>query len=163
MSGFKNSLSNLNKPMRSSICKKFWLGVALLISGCSGERPPHLGSVNSHLADCPLTPNCVSSFSKDPEHQISLLQFASTPEQLIEDLKTILHETEEAHIITIGEHYIYAEFTSKVFRFVDDVEFLLDPQTQTLHFRSASRIGHSDLGVNRERIETLKAALAQKG
>lgn len=149
--------------MRSSICKKFWLGVALLISGCSGERPPHLGSVNSHLADCPLTPNCVSSFSKDPEHQISPLQFASTPEQLIEDLKTILHETEEAHIITIGEHYIYAEFTSKVFRFVDDVEFLLDPQTQTLHFRSASRIGHSDLGVNRERIETLKAALAQKG
>lgn len=149
--------------MRSSICKKFWLCAVLFITGCSGERPPHLGSVNSHLTECPLTPNCVSSFSKDPEHQISPLQFSSTPEKLIEDLKIILHETEEARIIITGEHYIYAEFTSKVFRFVDDVEFLLDPQTQTLHFRSASRIGHSDLGVNRKRIETLKTALAQKG
>jgi len=149
--------------MLSSTCKKFWLGVVLLITGCSGERPPHLGSVNGRLAECPQTPNCVSSFAKDSEHQISPLQFSSTPEKLIGHLKTILHETEEARIITAGERYIYAEFTSKVFRFVDDVEFLLDPQTQTLHFRSASRIGHSDLGVNRKRIEILKAALAKKG
>ena len=149
--------------MRSSILKLFWLFLALGIIGCSGERPPHLGSVNGHLAECPQTPNCVSSFAKDSEHQISPLQFSSTPEKLIEDLKTILHETKEAHIITAGEGYIYAEFTSQVFRFVDDVEFLLDPQTQTLHFRSASRIGQSDLGVNRKRIETLKSALAKIG
>ena len=149
--------------MGSAICKKFWLGAVLLITGCTGERPPHLGSIHEHLAECPQTPNCVSSFSRDSEHQIAPLQFSSTPEQLIEDLKTLLRETGEARIITAGERYIYAEFTSKVFRFVDDVEFLLDPQTQTLHFRSASRIGHSDLGVNRKRIEILKAALAKNG
>jgi len=146
--------------LRSNL-KIFWLSVGLLITGCSGERPQHLGSVNGDLADCPPTPNCVSSFAEDSEHQISPLRFVSTPEKLIRNLTTILQKTKTARIITAGDHYIYAEFTSKVFRFVDDVEFLLDPQTQTLHFRSASRIGHSDLGVNRKRIESLKSALAE--
>jgi len=131
------------------------------MTGCSGERPQNLGAVNGRLAECPPTPNCVSSFAEDAEHQISPLQFSSTPEQLTQNLKNILHETAGARIIITWDHYIRAEFTSKVFRFVDDVEFLLDPQTQTLHFRSASRVGHSDLGVNRKRIETLKTALAK--
>ena len=147
--------------MLSSSYKIFWLCVGLSIAGCSGERPQDLGSVSGHLAECPPTPNCVSSFSKDPEHRIAPFRFSSPPEKLIRDLKTILHKTEGVRIITAEDQYLYAEFTSKVFRFVDDVEFLLDPQTQTLHFRSASRIGHSDFGINRKRIESLKTALAQ--
>ncbi len=147
--------------MLSSSYKIFWLCVGLSIAGCSGERPQDLGSVSGHLAECPPTPNCVSSFSKDSEHQIAPLRFSSPPEKLIRNLKAILQKTEGACIITADNYCLYAEFTSKVFRFVDDVEFLLDPQTQTLHFRSASRIGHSDLGVNRKRIESLKTALAK--
>jgi len=145
--------------MLRSNFKILWL--ALLFAGCSGERPQHLGPVNGHLAECPPTPNCVSSSSQDSEHQMAPLRFSSPPEKLIRDLKSILHKTEGARIITVEDHYIYAEFTSKVFRFVDDVEFLVDPKTQTLHFRSASRVGHSDLGINRKRIESLKTALTQ--
>ena len=135
--------------------------MSLLITGCTGEHPQHLGSNNGRLAECPETPNCVSSFSKDSEHQVSPFRFSSTPEKLIQDIKTMLNKIKEARIVTAKEYYIHVEFTSKVFRFVDDIEFLLDPKTQTLHFRSASRVGHSDLGVNRKRIETLKTALTK--
>ena len=139
---------------------KIGLCAGLLIAGCSGERPHSLGSVSERLAECPPTPNCVSSASQDSEHRVAPLPFTSPPEMLMRNLKSILNKTEGAHIIITGDHYLYAEFTSTVFRFVDDVEFLLDPQTQTLHFRSASRIGRSDFGVNRKRIESLKTALA---
>jgi len=61
-------------------------------------------------------------------------------------------------VVTAADTYIHAEFTSAVFRFVDDVEFQIDPDTRLVHFRSASRVGRSDLGVNRERMEALRAA-----
>jgi len=61
-------------------------------------------------------------------------------------------------IVTAGETYLHAEFTSAVFRFVDDVEFLLDDAEKVVHVRSASRVGHSDLGVNRKRVEALREA-----
>ena len=55
------------------------------------------------------------------------------------------------------ERYIHTEFTSAFFRFVDDVEFLLDDGTRTIHVRSASRVGYSDFGVNRRRVEELRS------
>jgi uncharacterized protein (DUF1499 family) len=59
-------------------------------------------------------------------------------------------------IVTAEECYLHAEFTSALFRFVDDVEFLLDDGTKTIHVRSASRVGYSDLGVNRRRVEAIR-------
>ena len=64
-------------------------------------------------------------------------------------------------IITQNENYLYAEFTSAIMRFVDDVEFLYDPGQQVVQIRSASRLGKSDLGVNRKRIEFIRSALKQ--
>ena len=62
-----------------------------------------------------------------------------------------------ARIVAAEERYIHAEFTSALFRFVDDVEFLLDSETKTIHVRSASRVGYSDLGVNRRRVEEIRS------
>jgi uncharacterized protein (DUF1499 family) len=75
------------------------------------------------------------------------------------DLKTVIQNLERAKIITETENYLYAEFTSAFWGFVDDVEFLLDESAKVIHVRSASRLGTSDLGANRKRIETIRAKL----
>lgn len=75
------------------------------------------------------------------------------------EAKAILKSRIEAYprteVISENSNYIYAEFTSLIMRYVDDVEFYFDEKTKLLHFRSASRLGTGDLGVNRKRIETL--------
>lgn len=132
------------------------------ILACSGTRPDHLGVTEQRLAPCPDSPNCVSSFAKDAEHRVEPMSFDGSPEQVMQALQKVLQQRDRVEVVTQKPLYLYAEFTSLVFRFVDDVEFLIDPATKTLHFRSASRIGRSDLGVNRERIESLRQDLARQ-
>ncbi|WP_282009887.1 DUF1499 domain-containing protein [Nitrospina watsonii] len=132
------------------------------VLACSGTRPDHLGVAEQRLAPCPDSPNCVSSFAKDAEHRVEPMSFDGAPEQVMQALQKVLQQHDRVEIVTQEPLYLYAEFTSFVFRFVDDVEFLIDPATKTLHFRSASRIGRSDLGVNRERIESLRRDLARQ-
>ncbi|MBD2387533.1 DUF1499 domain-containing protein [Cylindrospermum sp. FACHB-282] len=123
----------------------------------SGQRPNNLGVRNGRLAPCPNSPNCVSSQSSDPTHQIAPLTFTTTPEKAIAFLKRIIQSLPRTKIITESEDYLYAEFKSALMGYVDDVEFSLDPKTKVIHVRSASRLGESDLGVNRQRIETIRA------
>jgi uncharacterized protein (DUF1499 family) len=122
----------------------------------SGTRPPNLGVEQGLFAPCPDTPNCVSSQSIDDLHQIEPFTYQDDPKIAFEQIKTILENTENAAIITAEPNYIYAEFTSPLMGFVDDVEFYLDEQETLIQVRSASRLGESDLGVNRKRIETLR-------
>ena len=141
----------------------FALGLAalvLLVSACTGNRPETLGSINNRLSPCPPSPNCVSSFASDAEHKISPYPVTGPPEKFWTQLKHVLNGMERVHIVTDQEHYLHAEFTSRWFRFVDDVEFLLDAKTKTLHFRSASRTGYGDMGVNRERMEIIRQRLS---
>jgi uncharacterized protein (DUF1499 family) len=77
------------------------------------------------------------------------------------DLKTVIQNLPKTKIITETENYLYAEFTSALMGFVDDVEFLLDEEQKVIHVRSASRLGQSDLGVNRQRIETIRANIRE--
>ncbi|WP_445630066.1 DUF1499 domain-containing protein [Nostoc sp. DSM 114167] len=123
----------------------------------AGKRPNNLGISNGKLASCPNSPNCVSSQSTDASHQIAPLTFTSTPEQAITNLKQIIESLPRTKIITFSNDYLYAEFKSALLGFVDDVEFYLDRTTNVIHVRSASRLGQSDLGVNRKRIETIRA------
>lgn len=123
----------------------------------AGQRPNNLGVRNGKLAPCPKSPNCVSSQSSDPIHQIAPLNFTTTPEKAIAFLKIIIQSLPRTKIITESEDYLYAEFKSALMGFVDDVEFYLDPKTKVIQVRSASRLGESDLGVNRQRIETIRA------
>ncbi|TVP62101.1 MAG: DUF1499 domain-containing protein [Nodularia sp. (in: Bacteria)] len=123
----------------------------------AGKRPNNLGVNNGKLASCPNSPNCVSSQDTDPEHIISPLTFTSNPQEAITHLKQIIESLPRTKIITETEDYLYAEFKSALMGFVDDVEFYLDRQANVIQVRSASRLGQSDLGVNRQRIETIRA------
>ncbi|MDD1682260.1 MAG: DUF1499 domain-containing protein [Methanoregula sp.] len=114
---------------------------------------------NGKLAPCPASPNCVSSQSTDKDHGIEPFPFSGTPAEAMADLKRVLSGMPRARVVTVTENYLHAEFTSTLFRFVDDVEFWLDERTRTIHLRSASRVGRSDLGVNRKRIEHLRLAM----
>ena len=129
----------------------------------TGKRPSNLGVRDGKLAPCPSTPNCVCSQSEDAEHKIEPLTYKSTPEVAFTQLKQAIASQPRTKIITQSPNYLYAEFTSAIMKFVDDVEFYLDEDAKVIHVRSASRLGQSDLGVNRKRIETIRAKLQELG
>ncbi len=123
----------------------------------SGQRPTNLGVKDGKLAACPGSPNCVNSQSQNPQSQIVPLSNIA-----IADLKKVIEGMERATIIEENVNYLYAEFKSKLMGYVDDVEFYRDPQANVIHVRSASRLGKSDLGVNRQRIEEIRAKLINR-
>ncbi|MCG8364641.1 MAG: DUF1499 domain-containing protein [Pseudanabaenales cyanobacterium] len=127
----------------------------------SGTRPTNLGVKDGKFAPCPSTPNCVCSQDPDEAHQIAPLTYSGKPEAAIAKLKDIIQSLERAQIITETNDYLYAEFTSRLMGFVDDVEFYVDSAAQVIHVRAAARLGQSDLGVNRKRLETIRAQLNQ--
>jgi uncharacterized protein (DUF1499 family) len=129
----------------------------LIVASCSGTRPGNLGVTNGLLAPCPATPNCVSSQSKDPEHAVAALAYTSSPAEAMAKLKKIVQARPRTLIVTETPAYLHAEFTSAVMRFVDDVEFSLDEPARSINVRSASRLGKSDLGVNRKRVEEIRS------
>lgn len=123
---------------------------------CKAPRPEDLGvTEEGRLKPCPSTPNCVSSFAGDEEHGMEPLTFDSSPEQAWKRLQQVIHDNRKTHIVRDQGDYMHVEFTTK-FGFVDDVEFLLFPEEGRIHFRSASRIGKSDLGQNRMRMEKVR-------
>lgn len=130
----------------------------IFLMGCSGTMPK-LGVNSGQLMPCPDKPNCVSSQATDAEHFIEPIHFTGTRQAAQDRLLKILKVLERTKIIIAEENYLHVEFTSKVFGFVDDVEFYF-PSTQTekiiINMRSASRLGHSDLGANRKRIEQIR-------
>lgn len=130
----------------------FGSGMTFLV----GTRPSNLGVHSGQLTPCPNTPNCVNSQSQDV-HKIEPFTYNSS-EKAINDLKTII-QSFKTKIITETKNYLYVEFTIPIVGFVDDVEFYLDKGAKVIHVRSASRLGESDLGVNRKRIETIRAKL----
>jgi uncharacterized protein (DUF1499 family) len=129
----------------------------LIIASCSGTRPVNLGVTNGLLAPCPSTPNCVSSQSKDPEHAVAALTYTSSPAEAMAKLKKIVQTMPRTLIVAETPAYLHAEFTSAIMRFIDDVEFSLDESTRSINMRSAARLGKSDLGVNRKRVEEIRS------
>ena len=87
---------------------------------------------------------------------MAALRYQGSQQQAMERLKKIVADMPRAKIVAAGNEYLCAEFTSRLFRFVDDVEFLIDPAERVIHFRSASRVGYSDLGANRRRMEEIR-------
>ena len=129
----------------------------------SGTKPDNLGVNSGKLAACPNSPNCVSSQSptSDETHFIQPLKYTSTTEKALTDLKNVIESEDRTKIINESSDYLYAEFKTALMGFVDDVEFYLDSSTNTIHLRSASRLGQSRLGVNRKRIETIRTKFNQ--
>jgi uncharacterized protein (DUF1499 family) len=131
---------------------------ALAMMSLFSRKPSNLGVVNGRLAPCPASPNCVSTQATDDEHRMEPIPFTGSSEKAMQRIKDVVAQMPRTKIVTVEDDYLHAEFRSAIFRFVDDVEFMVDPEAQLIHFRSASRVGHSDLGVNRRRMEKIRAA-----
>jgi uncharacterized protein (DUF1499 family) len=115
------------------------------------------------LPSCPNSPNCVSSQSADADHFIAPFTIKGKPEDAFAALKKALAEQSRTIITEASANTLHAEATSLIFRFVDDVQAVLDKEAGLIHIRSASRVGYSDFGVNRRRMEALRTALQQAG
>lgn len=133
--------------------RKALLAFIPFLSACAGEPPQNIGIIDGRLAPCPESPNCVSSFASDETHRIEPLTAT------LQEVEQVLRGLDAANIVETAEGYLYAEFTSRIMGFVDDVEFQADPSSGLIHVRSASRLGYGDLGANRNRIESIRAAL----
>jgi uncharacterized protein (DUF1499 family) len=126
----------------------------------AGKQPTNLGVKEGKLTACPNSPNCVCSSDSDPEHAIEPLKLTLSPEQAIAALKQIIEAMPKTKIVEESSDYLYAQFTSQLMGFVDDVEFYVNRGANVIQVRSASRLGKSDLGVNRKRIELIRSQLS---
>jgi uncharacterized protein (DUF1499 family) len=114
------------------------------------------------LDPCPSSPNCVSTQTSDEGHAIAPFRYRKSRAEAKESLKEVIRSLPRMQLVEEDEIYLHYEATSLLLRFVDDVEFLLDDETKTIHFRSASRTGYGDLGVNRKRMEQVRALVEQR-
>lgn len=132
------------------------MSIGLLgIIGCAGKRPGNLGARDGVLAACPASPNCVSSQAADQRHRIEPLRFSGDPEAAFSRLKLALAGRGDVTIIEDLPGYLRVELRTLLF--VDDGEFLLDREKHVIQVRSAARLGYSDLGKNRSRMEEIRA------
>jgi uncharacterized protein (DUF1499 family) len=132
----------------------------LILSGCSGRPPENFGIGNGSLAPCPDSPNCVSTKSRNPKSAMTPLPFIGTKDQTRNRIIQIIGAMERSEIIKATDSYVYVQYKTRFLQFVDDVEFLFDDTAEVVHFRSASRVGYYDFGMNRRRmIEVSKAYL----
>lgn len=145
-------------------CVSFLLAAYILILGVNWMSKPATqpGAMDGRLAPCPESPNCVCSQDQSEQHQIAPLPFTGTVAEARQRLLDVLKQQQGCLIVSQDSDYLRAEFRSFVFRFVDDVEFLFDSRQNVIQVRSASRIGHSDLGVNRKRIETIRTLFSRE-
>ncbi|WP_310482849.1 DUF1499 domain-containing protein [Chamaesiphon sp. VAR_48_metabat_403] len=127
----------------------------------AGTAPTNIGVENGKLTVCPATPNCVNSqVSINDSQKISPIQFTGDIPTTIAKLKQTIASMPRTNIVKETNNYLYVEFASKLMGFVDDVEFYFDNDNKLIQVRSASRLGESDLGVNRQRIEEIRTLLA---
>jgi uncharacterized protein (DUF1499 family) len=139
----------------------FVMSAVLLTFLSCASNPLEVQLVDGRLRPCPESPNCVSSESDNASSRIEPLTFQGLPEKAWGDLKEAIRDMggkiQEEH-----DGYLWATFTTKLFRFVDDVEFRMVSSDGIIHVRSGSRVGYSDLGVNRRRVEKLRTLFNQK-
>ena len=126
----------------------------------SGTRPDNLGVKDGRFAPCKPTPNCVSSQADraDREHYVAPIVYTGTMQQLRDAVESMTRAT----VIREEGNYLYAEYSSALMGFVDDLELLFDEKAGLVHVRSASRLGRSDFGVNRKRIEELRGLIGSR-
>ena len=115
------------------------------------------------LRDCPPSPNCVCSEATDPGHSIEPIRVIGPPEVAFQKARDVISGWKRCSVVRFDRDFLHAECKSAIFRFVDDLELNLQPADQEIAVRSASRVGHSDFGVNRRRVERLRDALIQAG
>jgi len=142
-------------------------GLALHVATGTGDtlfswkRPDYLGVKDGRLARCKSTPNCVSSQADgaDAEHYIGPIRFQGSALEAMAAVRKAVEAIERTRVVRHEGNYLYAEFRTRLMRYVDDVEFTFDEKAGAIHVRSASRLGRRDFGVNRARVEAIRAAV----
>jgi uncharacterized protein (DUF1499 family) len=162
------------------LLKRLLLGVLLLalavllagqLGAFSGRPPTDLGVRDGRLKAPSPTPNSVSSQAQLwPGHAqreaamiAPLALLPAGPQATMRRLRAVVEDMPGALVVVGNERYLRAQFTTRWMGFVDDAEFWLDADAGVVQVRSASRLGRRDFGVNRARIEAIRAALAAKG
>jgi len=133
-----------------------------------GRAPDDLGVRDGRLKPPSTTPNSVSSQAAlhDPQRymvdyaRIDPLRFGGDGAAALDKVRRIVAAMPGAQVIESRPDYVYVQFMTRWLKFVDDTEFWLSPAENVIHVRSASRIGRSDLGVNRARVEAIRARLS---
>lgn len=132
----------------------------ILTNPLTSKRPTTLGAHGGRLASCPASSNSVCSQAEDAAHYIEPLSPGNrSKRELMRRLQSALMACEEARIVTVNDNYLHAECHSPWLGFVDDLELLWSEEEQVCHVRSSSRIGVTDLGKNRARVEKLRMLL----
>lgn len=115
------------------------------------KTPPGLGFANGRLAPLPATPNAVSSQAENADRRVEPLPFKEDLDATKAAVREALKAYGGIEIVREEEHYIHAVAATRLMRYRDDLEFYFDEAAGVVHFRSASRVGYSDRGVNRKR------------
>jgi uncharacterized protein (DUF1499 family) len=146
---------------KTAIKTNIALGILMLsfLFGCSAEAPSTLGVSDGRLAPCPNKPNCVGSDAEDEARRIEPFRFEGDQAAAWSALKDAVAGLERTTVVTADEAYLHAEARSRIFGFIDDLEFHLRPEERLIALRSAARTGYSDFGVNAERLEILRKNL----
>ena len=130
----------------------------------AGSPPDNLGARNGRLAPCPPSPNCVvSQAGDDTVHEIAPIAYQGDRNAARSTLLKVLGVVPRTEVLVEEDNYIRVEFTTRLMGFVDDGEFYLPSDESVIHVRSASRLGESDLGLNRRRLEQIRLALKDLG
>lgn len=143
-------------------------GLAVHVATATGDtvfswkRPDNLGVKEGRLAPPNRTPNCVSSQADpgDGEHYIEPIAFKGEAAAAMDAARKAVEGMAGATVIRQDGAYLYAEYRTKLMKYVDDLELLFDAKSGVFHVRSASRLGRRDFGVNRARVEALRARIA---
>lgn len=141
------------------------LAATLLMCGYFGylgqkskSMEPQIGITESILKSCPDKPNCVSTQANDQGHRIDPIGYQDDLAIVADKIEKVLLEM-QANIQKREDQYFHATFSSNLFGFVDDFEVYIDDANKLIHIRSASRVGHSDLGANKKRYILFKENL----
>lgn len=144
----------------SLVAKPFLLLLPMLLVACSSTS---IGAQNSRLKPCPSSPNCVSTEATQPNQQIAAFKIKGSVVVAWEELQRQIGNLPKTQIMTVTSDYLHAECCSALFGFVDDLEFQLRADQGIIAIRSAARTGYSDFGVNRRRVESLRATMISRG
>ena len=142
--------------MKIAVC--FFLCFLYATVGCqmASKTESATADPSNRLTPCPQSPNCVSSLSQYPKKRIEPLGYTGDRSDARKRLLAVLSRFERVRLVVEEEDYIQAEFRSRLFGFVDITEFYLPADANLIHVKSASRVGYSDLGVNRRRVEQIR-------
>lgn len=129
--------------------------IGIFIWARTASRPTNLGVTAGRLAPCPATPNCVTTQTGTPDQMMQPLPYTTSQEEAQSRLLQIVQALPRARVIVNQPGYLAIETRSPTFGFPDDTEFLFDDANKIIHFRAAARLGKSDMGMNRKRMEEI--------